>query len=918
MVRYFGVLLLLRLLLLNAVCAAAKDLSIESDISTVQLVNLSSPHVTADDNIGLISNTIESQVEEYYYLERPQDSKDKQESVILRTASKVAYVSEDHGANWQKVATSNDIIAIYPHPHNTNNVYLITNTSAIYVSTDFGKTFRERKTPTAPVLESQILSFHKDRPEWLIWHGLADCANPLDCTIQLQTHYSHDNGNSWSPLMSDARQCMFVVGLQKPTDENLIFCGRDVKSSGFSTFVRLVSSTDYFKNENVHFENTLAFALQNDFLIVATVDGVNLRMDVSIDGATFAHAKWPPTFTVELETAYTILDTSTKAIVLHCTVSGQRGAEYGTILKSNSNGTSYVTSIENANRNQYGFVDFEKMQGIEGISIVNIVSNPKEAVGGDAKKLRSKITFDDGASWQFLAPPSVDSTGKSTGCTTAGEECSLNLHGYTERFDVRDTYSSASAVGLMVGVGNVGPSLTKYGDGNTYLTNDGGATWKELAKGTNMWEYGDQGSIIILVESPVPTNTLRYTFDEGQSWETLKFFDDIVTVYDISTVPSDTSRKFLIHARPAADASDKTLLIQVDFTGTRDVQCVLNEKDETHDDFELWAPSRPGATTNCLFGHETLYHRKLPDRLCYIGEKITQPHQEVRNCSCTRLDYECDENYYLATDGSCTLVPGFDPPDHKESCRTFPGRIEYSEPTGYRKIPLSTCEGGEDWDISKLHACPGHENEFGHIHRGIHGFGLFFLILLPFCMAGVVAYVLYNHYYGQYGQIRLGETDFDTRIGLGTDNGLVKYPIMAVSAVVAFVSALPVIATQLFTSWRGRAPRPSRLYRGRNGTDSFHLSRTNTAGRYQYAPVIVDDARAVRDDDTVFGSSDEDSDDDFAHVVPQEAYDIDRPTPSSPQLSAAPSSPPIEPGTPPSPTDFPPVSPAESPSNPTK
>ncbi|KAK9328304.1 hypothetical protein V1520DRAFT_346352 [Lipomyces starkeyi] len=921
MVRYFGVLLLLRLLLLDAVRAAAKNPSIDSDISTVQFVNLSSPHVTADDNIGLISNTIDSKVEEYYYLERPQDSKEKEESVILRTASKVAHVSEDHGATWKEVVNSNDILAIYPHPHITNAVYLITNTTEILVSTDFGKTFKLLKTPTAPALYSQfpILSFHKDHPDWLIWHGQADCSNPPGCPTQ--THYSHNNGNSWTPLMSDVEQCMFVVGLQKPTDENLIFCGREVKISGPRTFVQLVSSTDYFKdakNENVHFQDIIAFALQNDFLIVATlVDGVDLRMDVSVDGATFDHAHWPPSFKVEREQAYTILDTSTKAIVLHVTVSGQHGAEYGTILKSNSNGTSYVTSIENANRNEYGFVDFEKMQGIEGISIVNIVSNPKEAVGGDRKNLRSKITFDDGASWQFLAPPSVDSTGKATGCTTAGEDCSLNLHGYTERHDVRDTYSSASAVGLMVGVGNVGSSLTNFGDGNTYLTNDGGATWTELAKGTYLWEYGDQGSIIVLVENPAPTNTLRYTFDEGQTWQTLTFFDEYVDVYDISTVPSDTSRKFLIHAKQA-DAPGKTLLIQVDFTGARDVQCVLNERDKTHEDFELWEPSRPGTTTKCLFGHEIQYHRKIPDHLCYIGDKIPQPHTEVRNCSCTRLDYECDENYYLAADGSCILVSGYQPPDHLEWCRTFPSLIEYSEPTGYRKIPLSTCIGGEAWDKSTMHPCPGHEKEFGKLRRGIRGFVLFLLILLPFCMAGVVAYVLYNHYYGQYGQIRLGETDFDTHIGLGTDNGLLKYPIMAVSAVVAFVSALPVIATQLFTSWRGRAPRPSRLYRGRNGTDAFHLSRTNTTGRYQYAPVIVDDARAVRDDDTVFGSSDEDSDDDFAHVVPQEAYDIDHRTPSSPQLSAAPSSPPIESGTPPSPTDILPVSPSQSPSNPTK
>ncbi|KAK9325308.1 hypothetical protein V1517DRAFT_269739 [Lipomyces orientalis] len=914
MARYFSLLLLLRLLLLDVVRAAALDLFADSDIPAIQLLNSSSLHLAADDKVTVKPNPIDGRVEEYYYFERPPDSKDKDETVIIRTSLGIAHISEDHGANW-KPLTTKDIVAIYPHAYNPNYVYLITSTAQILASTNRGKNFDTLKTPTEPnKAGAQIITFHKDHPDWLIWHGQMDCSKlPQGQECLVETHYSTNNGQKWNPLLSGVkRQCMFAVGLQKSTDENLIFCEQ---ASG--TVVQLVSSTDYFKTEKVQFKDIIAFAVQDDFLIVAAVDSdrTGLRMDVSIDGDKFAQAKWPPMFDVKHTQAYTILDTSTKAIVLHVTVNGEQKTEFGTILKSNSNGTSYVTSIENANRNYFGFVDFEKMQGIEGISIVNIVSNP----GDTDKKLRSKITFDDGASWQYLQPPPVDSRGDSTGCTAADEQCSLNLHGYTERVDVRDTYSSASAVGLMIGVGNVGSSLTKYGEGNTYLTSDGGATWKELAKGTYMWEYGDQGSIIVLVEHLVPTNKLTYTFNEGKTWEELTFSDDVVQVSDISTVPSDTSRKFLIHAKPDQSDGDKTLLIQVDFTGTTDVMCKLNEKDSSHDDFDLWTPQRPGTSDKCLFGHQIEYHRKVPDRMCYIGDKVPQPHSKIVNCQCTRLDYECDENYYLANDGSCQLVEGYSPPDHSEKCRQMPSLVEYFEPTGYRRIPLSTCVDGAKLDGIIPHACPGHEKESENLHRGIHGFGLFLLIVLPFGMAAVVAYVLYNHYYGQYGQIRLGETDFDMRIGLGTDNGLLKYPIIAVSAVIALFSALPGIAQQLFTSWRGRTSRPSRLYRGRNGMDPFHLNRTNSSGRYQYAPVVVEDARALHDGDTVFGSSDEDSDDDFAHVVPQDARDIDRATPSSPQLSAAPSSPPFEPGTPPSPsspTDLLPVSPTHSPSNP--
>lgn len=52
--------------------------------------------------------------------------------------------------------------------------------------------------------------------------------------------------------------------------------------------------------------------------------------------------------------------------------------------------------MEHVNRDVRGFVDFEKMQGIPGISMANIVSNVHEVNMGNNKKLKSKITFNDG------------------------------------------------------------------------------------------------------------------------------------------------------------------------------------------------------------------------------------------------------------------------------------------------------------------------------------------------------------------------------------------------------------------------------------------------------------------------------------------------------------------------------------------
>lgn len=72
------------------------------------------------------------------------------------------------------------------------------------------------------------------------------------------------------------------------------------------------------------------------------------------------------------------------------------GAEWGNLLKSNSNGTYYGLSLENANRNQAGYVDFEKMIGLDGIAVMNVVANTAEATVSRKKKLQTRISHNDG------------------------------------------------------------------------------------------------------------------------------------------------------------------------------------------------------------------------------------------------------------------------------------------------------------------------------------------------------------------------------------------------------------------------------------------------------------------------------------------------------------------------------------------
>lgn len=77
-------------------------------------------------------------------------------------------------------------------------------------------------------------------------------------------------------------------------------------------------------------------------------------------------------------------------------MSEKHGAEWGNVLKSNSNGTYYGLSLEAVNRNTRGYVDFEKMVGLDGIAVMNIVANQQEAEHTLRKKLQTRITHNDG------------------------------------------------------------------------------------------------------------------------------------------------------------------------------------------------------------------------------------------------------------------------------------------------------------------------------------------------------------------------------------------------------------------------------------------------------------------------------------------------------------------------------------------
>jgi hypothetical protein len=107
--------------------------------------------------------------------------------------------------------------------------------------------------------------------------------------------------------------------------------------------------------------------------------------------------------------------------------------------------------------------------------------------------------------------------------------------------------------------------------------------------------------------------------------------------------------------------------VNLDFSGLeeRAKPCRLNEQapEGEESDYYFWSPSHPLSDTNCLFGHVAQYHRKKVDANCYNGRELEHMHNVKANCSCTRLDFECDYNYEKQKDGTCSFVEGSEKPE---------------------------------------------------------------------------------------------------------------------------------------------------------------------------------------------------------------------------------------------------------------
>lgn len=695
-----------------------------------------------------------------------------QENLFAITDDGYIYTSDDHGYKWlnltkaiMKTSKNPEINQFIQSPMDSQVVLLMGVAGQNYITEDCGKTIKKIDS-AKPFHQFQ---FHPLNRDWLLAAAWTDCDeddDPDDCSRFKELYVSKDLGANWQFVEEYVLQ--FNWGLEGVMQsitlpEQRIIISHITKKEGHQAEdgwvknAEIAMSDDFFKTKTVLVPNANKFLLSDHFMFAVQVLSEKTQ-DIRLLVADARDTEHPYKFyPIELSNriaklkqgTYSLLDWGEDRVFLHVN-HGDSDSKFGTMYISDSTGVRYTPSLKTHVKSGSADADFVKVEGLNGIYLANVYNpaavkiaskegwltkrreisvekasgkptgRPKigsAASSSDSEKqgkiikdldnhIMTMISFNRGSTWSKLTPPVKDADGEAIDCEG---ECSLHLASWSSG-DYIPPYSSENSLGIVLGVGNVGKSLSqKVDELNTYFSRDGGLTWFEIIKGPHTFEIGDHGALIVVAPLEKATKSVFYTWDEGLSWKRLEFSDKPVEVSDIIIEPNNTSDKFLllgtttITGEKGAVKGRKGVAAVLDFSGLHERPCegywdAFNKPEGT--DYELWTPNGK-VSPDCLLGVKMTYVRRRRDAQCYNPEMF-EFMSSYETCACTEDDWECDFGYERDSSNQCvrsnkTKTDIVTIPD---DCNDF-----YYVSQGYRLIAGDYCVGGVDHAPLKL-MCP--------------------------------------------------------------------------------------------------------------------------------------------------------------------------------------------------------------------
>lgn len=349
-----------------------------------------------------------------------------------------------------------------------------------------------------------LIDFHPTEPDWLLYVAGTICPG-----CHSIVYYSANNGANWDePFDTYVSKCVFAEDTHfMKVERDAIFCtayhqksgSQDAWSNAASTptgnILTLYKYPNFGRRTPIKLaEKVVQYYVFENYMAVATENHSQVDLLISVDGTNFAEARFPPNMELS-KNAFTILQSTTGSVFLDVYQNMRMGQQTGILFTSNINGTFYSMSLMNTNRNQVGFVDFEKVQSMDGIILANQVGNAEQLSMGAKKQVQTVISFNDGGNFNRVPAPADIKCSAVPGA--GSDSCFLNLHSRTDVPDPGPVFSAKSSPGLLMGVGNVGPYLIDYNECDTFLTRDAGRSWSRIKSGANRFEFGDHGALLV-------------------------------------------------------------------------------------------------------------------------------------------------------------------------------------------------------------------------------------------------------------------------------------------------------------------------------------------------------------------------------------------------------------------------------------
>ena len=280
------------------------------------------------------------------------------------------------------------------------------------------------------------------------------------------------------------------------------------------------------------------------------------------------------------------------------------------------------------------------------------------------ENVKTYITHNKGGKWELIKAPELSGRGRKTGCYVE-DGCSLHLEIYSHMGELAPVYSTEKAIGIVLGTGNIGNRLTENDSQKSlYLSRDGGLNWRMIKNGVHIYEIGDHGALIVIAEKNTPTKKISFSWDEGDSWDSLTISEHPLFVENIIIEPNSISQQFMVYGTYAEETTldgeevegfdsvslekgNSAFLVYVDFSQLHEPQCKgVDNAGADDSDYELWTPhdGRFG-DSKCFLGMHKTFVRRKQDSKCYNGEEH-EAITKVEPCACNEMDFECDPGYY--------------------------------------------------------------------------------------------------------------------------------------------------------------------------------------------------------------------------------------------------------------------------------